>query len=919
MKVFWPDKLAHFQQRELLGASQYGLVYRVFNPKRKQITVVKLIEAVQVAQQRVVKRFKREIKSLQKINSPHVVKLLDYWIEPNFIAFEMEYVPGISLEIFVRQSASISYPKKEGIILEIVRQICLGLEVLHLANLVHRDIKPSNLLLNSPSIHAKSTAEEIARTFQNHDFLVKISDLGVVKDLTASVSITRTSDFIGTASYVSPEQAEGKKITPASDLYSLGVIWYELLAGANPFQHGTIIKTINAHLHEEAPAIRETNPQVPIDLEHILMLLLQKDPEQRFFSAKRLERILRQRQSKTGENEFDVSLLVDQPQPAQKNCQEFQKLFSEIFSEPQNGNIYVPLYEQAVHRDHFFHHLQHGDISQDFHLLTFRFDRDTGFTYSFSKQVFLQTSAEEKEDILKNLLPDSLLHKLSTFYRLENFYEQCDYARKNFRRVPAPILLYNHIQFIVTILRTLCRRKKLLFLFPGLPESLSAHASFIIPILVQLKGEPLHWIFPMTNPELAEMRELLRKNNLVPRDFRLEAFFPSAANCPDAEDLLSRRETETRLKGKKNFANGLNRHEQKFLKLFALAGANNTVAYVNWLLTKFFNKNSDIIISLLQKRILEQVTQIDSGKIFAFTTPEAYQFFQKNKEAHQTENDLSAISTFWETQEKLPDREKLAGFYFQLKEYSRALQLTRELLDFYFATTDFQRREYYLDRVKELKQTQKIPHRTFIRFEIEDLVNKAHRGAAADVFFRARELYTSLSTKYPREKEQLLSLIYLQAALLGKTNWLKNELKISAREAHHEKTILDFSEALLLLLSNKLNEAAENISFTLMKLNETDQYWQIPTGSFLLAEIFSKQQKWEQSYKYAAIAFQTARVINDFWVMRHCLGKIPDNPYYQTNKSNLLNWERLKQNLFQVEPELLYEPDWREKILKIIR
>lgn len=919
MKVFWPEKLSYFENRELLGAGQYGLVYRVFNPKLQQTTAIKLIEAVQDTQERIVKRFKREIKSLQKIDSLHVVQLLDYWIEPTFIAFEMEYVPGISLERLIRQFSAIPYSAKENILLEIIHQICQGLEVLHRADLIHRDLKPSNILLNAPHIQPKSSAEQIARALRNLDFVVKIGDLGVVKDLTASVSITRTSDFLGTASYVSPEQAEGKKITPATDLYALGVIWYELLAGKNPFQCETIIKTINAHLFHEAPPIREMNHQVPIDLEHILMLLLQKEPEQRFFSAERLARVLGQKQEKTTEEEFDISLLVSQRQPAGQICPEFDRLFSQFFSRAANSTVLLPRYEDSIHREHFIYHLQQRTDSGEFLFFTFETEPDAGFIHTFSKQLLLQIPADEKQKIANRLAHDTLLHRLYTFYHTDNFYEQCDYARKYFRQVPVPILQYNHIQLIVTTLEELCGRNKVLFLVSGIREALAAQSPFLASVLTLLKNQPLYWVFPMTGSELVEQKEWFRQNNLIPRDFQLESHFPSSPNCTAAKNILARRQEENRMKGSVNFSPGLKRNEQKFLELFALAGADNPVTYINWLLTKHFNKNSEIVISLMRRQILKQTSHFDRGQGFAFTTPAVYRFFRKNKPDSQVKKDLTAIATFWETQEKLRDREKLAGFYFQLGEHARALQLTRELLDFYYATTDFPRREYYLGKVKKLQRTHKIPPRTSIGFEIEDLVNLAHRGAAEEVFLRGQELFAKISAKDPRERERLFVLINSQAVLLNKKDWLKGKQEISDREFEEERTILDFSEALLLLLNNQFDKAAENISATLMELNETGKYWQIPSGSLFLAEIFARQQRWEQSYKYAAIAYQTARVINDFWVMKHCLEIIPDNPFYRANKHTFLNWEQLRQEMFRMAPDLWSQMDWREGILNVIR
>jgi len=210
MKTFWPEKLSDFTERELIGAGQYGLVYKVFNPDNNRRSVIKLIEAVKTSSPQALKRFKREIKALQKIESPRVVKLLNYWIDPEFIAFEMEYIPGLSLERIKKSLQQIPYSRKEKIILRIFEEICHGLEDIHHVDLVHRDLKPSNILIKSEELINLTNPEKIISVLEQGKYEIKITDFGVVKDLSATVSITRSNDFLGTVAYVAPEQATGQ-------------------------------------------------------------------------------------------------------------------------------------------------------------------------------------------------------------------------------------------------------------------------------------------------------------------------------------------------------------------------------------------------------------------------------------------------------------------------------------------------------------------------------------------------------------------------------------------------------------------------------------------------------------------------------------------------------------------------------------
>ncbi len=326
MKAFWPKKLSHLQQRELIGAGQYGLVYRVFNPELDTHTVIKLIEVQQENLQNARKRFLREIKSLNRVRSEHIVRMLNSWVEPDFLAFEMEFIQGTSLDRLQVPLSRIPYSRKEKFILDLVEQLCQGLADLHCQDLVHRDLKPSNILIQLKEVAEHSSPENILQELLDRpDFLVKITDLGLVRDLSASASITGTKEFIGTAAYVAPEQAKGEKISPATDLYSLGVVWYELITGKNPFYQKNILKTIEAHLTLEPPAINLFVPEFPLDLNHIVMLLLQKDPKLRYFTAQRLKSTLEERRKPPEEQRFQLQNILPPPdtyrQKAEFSCE----------------------------------------------------------------------------------------------------------------------------------------------------------------------------------------------------------------------------------------------------------------------------------------------------------------------------------------------------------------------------------------------------------------------------------------------------------------------------------------------------------------------------------------------------------------------------------------------------------------------
>ncbi len=205
-------------------------------------------------------RFRNEAETAELIDSDNVVHTYDYREIPDpaghtFCFIAMEYVRGESLADLLAREKNLD----EALVLDVLEQAAHGLAVIHRMDLVHRDIKPGNLLIT-----------------QNGQ--VKITDFGIAK-AAAAVPLTRTGMVVGTAQYVSPEQAQGQEVTAASDVYSLGVVGYEMLAGRRPFTGDSSVSVALAHISHAPPAL---STSVSAETRELIGIALRKDPGQRF-------------------------------------------------------------------------------------------------------------------------------------------------------------------------------------------------------------------------------------------------------------------------------------------------------------------------------------------------------------------------------------------------------------------------------------------------------------------------------------------------------------------------------------------------------------------------------------------------------------------------------------------------------------
>jgi len=278
---------------EILGEGGMAFVYKARDMQLERFVAIKTLKPNYVNQETFVDRFKREAKTAANLNHPNIVQIFDWGIEkePYFV---MEYIEGNTLTSIIAKNRTISLSD----ILFIGAQVSNGLHAAHQKGLVHRDIKPGNIMITP-------------------DGKVKVTDFGIVSLQNEESDITKTGSILGTASYISPEQAQGKPVSFESDLYSLGTVLYELITGKAPFSGDSPISTATKHLTEKPEKPSMFRRDLPKGVETAILKLLEKATYDRFKSAEDLRATLLQ-QRKALQSEQTRENLVDLTNPKVK-------------------------------------------------------------------------------------------------------------------------------------------------------------------------------------------------------------------------------------------------------------------------------------------------------------------------------------------------------------------------------------------------------------------------------------------------------------------------------------------------------------------------------------------------------------------------------------------------------------------------
>jgi serine/threonine-protein kinase len=220
-----------------------------------------------------LERFQQEAHAAANLTHPNIVTVHDIGQDRNHYYIVMEYVDGQTLKQIVRQYNQSGRAIPINRALDLTIQICAGIGYAHRADLVHCDVKPQNVLVT-------------------RDDRIKVADFGIARAMSEATLDRQASQVWGTPQYFSPEQAAGEPATPASDVYSIGIILFELLTGQLPFSGDTPTALALKHMQEDPPSVADTNPTVPLQLDQIIQKVLSKEPAGRYRTAGQLGRIL---------------------------------------------------------------------------------------------------------------------------------------------------------------------------------------------------------------------------------------------------------------------------------------------------------------------------------------------------------------------------------------------------------------------------------------------------------------------------------------------------------------------------------------------------------------------------------------------------------------------------------------------------
>ena len=262
------QRLGPYRIGKKLGQGGMGAVYEAVDATSGEAAAVKVLTPALASEEGFRSRFEAEIESLKKLRHPNIVRLYGYGEQDGVLFYGMELVRGTSLEEELRAGRRFEWRE----VTQLTVKLCRALKHAHDAGVIHRDIKPANLMLTE-------------------DGDVKLSDFGIAR-LYGNVRMTNDGGLLGTAEYMSPEQAEGRRVTDRCDQYSLGGVMYALLAGRPPFRAASLVEMLQLQRFSEPDPVRRYAPNTPAELEGIISQLLAKDPDARFVNCTLLGRAL---------------------------------------------------------------------------------------------------------------------------------------------------------------------------------------------------------------------------------------------------------------------------------------------------------------------------------------------------------------------------------------------------------------------------------------------------------------------------------------------------------------------------------------------------------------------------------------------------------------------------------------------------
>ncbi len=296
MDDFTGRNIKGYDLRERLGTGGFGAVYRAEQPQVGREVAVKIILPQYANHPDFIRRFEVEARVIARLEHPHIIPLYDYWRDADGAYLVMRYLRGGSLRTLTKDK-----PLDLEAASRILDQIAGALAAAHRHGVIHRDVKPDNILLDE----------------EGNPY---ITDFGIAKDLENDTGMTQADMVVGSPAYLSPEQVKGEEVTPSSDVYSLGVVLYEVLTGEHPFSNERVTALLMKHLNDPLPPLNQHRSDIPDSIEQVIQRATAKNPTDRYPTALSLAAAFRQAllmdrdsySAPTSVNALDRTLLLEE-------------------------------------------------------------------------------------------------------------------------------------------------------------------------------------------------------------------------------------------------------------------------------------------------------------------------------------------------------------------------------------------------------------------------------------------------------------------------------------------------------------------------------------------------------------------------------------------------------------------------------
>ncbi len=314
-----------YQIIKSIGEGGMANVYLAYDTILDRNVAVKVLRGDLANDEKFVRRFQREALSASSLSNPNIVEVYDVGEDNGEYYIVMEYVEGKHLKALLKKRGKLTIPE----VIDITLQITNGLSVAHDSYIIHRDIKPQNILI-----------------LENG--MIKITDFGIAVAMNAT-QLTQTNSVMGSVHYLPPEQASGKGATLQSDIYSIGILMYELLTGKLPFRGDNAVEIALKHLKEPMPSIRDEIPDIPQSVENIILKATAKNPKNRYSDAREMHEDLKtcldesranelKITFKYPENDYDDTKLLKTVKPEKKKEVSKEKVGEEVVAKKTKTN-----------------------------------------------------------------------------------------------------------------------------------------------------------------------------------------------------------------------------------------------------------------------------------------------------------------------------------------------------------------------------------------------------------------------------------------------------------------------------------------------------------------------------------------------------------------------------------------------------